>query len=86
MPVVGMDMLIVLPFGFVICGHVEERLEGNQFRIVDTSLICRTGGTPWDLLADGEGRDKATFRPWGDVWVGPEFVLSREWKRGLPCK
>ena len=86
MPVVGMNMLIVLPFGWVICGHVEEERRPGCFLVIDASVICRTGGIPWDELASGKGdRSKAAYRRWGDVFVGPEFVLSKEWRGDLPC-
>lgn len=85
MPIVGKDMLIVLPYGWVICGHVAERIGEFQFRIEQCSVIVRTGGTPWDELADGKGRKDATFRHWGEVWVGPNFGPSREWRGELPC-
>jgi len=84
MPVVGKNQLIVLPHGWVICGFVAEQIGPFQFRVENASVICRTGGTPWDCLAEGEGRAGATLRPWGTVTIGPNFVLSREWKGKLP--
>jgi hypothetical protein len=83
-PRVGLKQLIVLPYGWVICGFVKEQIGLFQFLVEDASVICRTGGTPWDALADGEGREGATFRYWGTVTIGPNFALSREWKGELP--
>ena len=85
MPVVGKNMLIVLPFGWVICGHVAKQIEPRQFLVTDASVICRTGDVPWDELASGRGdRTKPTYRKWGDVYIGPEFVISTEWVGDLP--
>jgi hypothetical protein len=84
MPEVGLNQLIVLPHAWVICGFVEEQTGPYSFRVVRASVICRTGGTPWDKLADGDGRGGATFRPWGTVTIGPQFVMAREWKGELP--
>lgn len=88
MPVVGETMLIVLPFGWVVCAKVEKRIgkpSDRHFLLTGTNVICRTGGVPWDELADKpESRSAAVFRNWGDVWVGPEFVMSRRWVGDLP--
>ncbi len=84
MPEVGGNWLVVLPHGWVICGRVEAQTGPYTFRLADASVVCRTGGTPWDRLADGEGRAGATFRPWGVVNIGPQYVLSRPWAGDLP--
>jgi uncharacterized protein (TIGR02996 family) len=84
MPEVGKNQLIVLPHGWVICGYVAEQTGPYSFRVERAHVVCRTGGTPWDELAGGKGRAGATFRPWGTVTCGPQFVLSREWKGNLP--
>ena len=84
MPEVGKNQLIVLAHGWVICGFVESQPGPFQFRITNASVICRTNGVPWDELADGKRRKDATYRQWGEVLIGPQFVLSREWKGELP--
>ena len=84
MPEVGSNQLIVLPHGWVICGYVAEQTGPYTFRVRDAVVICRTGGVPWDELADGGRRDAATYRKWGDVTIGPQFVLSRPWVGDLP--
>lgn len=84
MPDVGGNWLIVLPHGWVICGFVEEQTGPFQFRVRDAVVICRTGGVPWDELADGGRRELATYRTWGTVNIGPQFVMAREWKGELP--
>ena len=85
MPVVGMNMLIFLPFGFVICGYVKEQIAERHFLVTNASLICRTNGAPWDELASGRGdRTKPTYRPWNHVYIGPEFVASLPWLGDLP--
>jgi len=84
MPVTGKNQLIVLPYGWVICGFVAEQIGLFQFRVENASVICRTGGTPWDELADGKGREQAVFRKWGTVTIGPNFALSRDWLGELP--
>ena len=84
MPEVGKNQLIVLAHGWVICGFVEEQPGPFQFRVTNAVVICRTGGVPWDELADGKRRGEATYRKWGSVLIGPQFVLSREWKGELP--
>ncbi len=84
MPEVGANQLIVLPHGWVICGHVAEQIGPYLFRVERTSVICRTGGVPWDELADGKQRDSATYRTWGTVTIGPQFVMSRSWAGELP--
>ena len=86
MPEVGKNQLIVLAHGWVICGFVEEQLGPFQFKVTNSSVICRTGGVPWDELADGKRRDSATYRSWCTVTIGPQFVLSREWKGKLPSE
>jgi hypothetical protein len=80
----GRNWLLVLPHGWVICGRVAEQTGPYQFRVEDAAVICRTGGTPWDARADGAGRDGATYRAWGEVRIGPQFVMSRPWKGELP--
>lgn len=85
MPIVGKNQLIVLPYGWVICGYVAEQLGLFHYRVENASVIVSTGGTRWDLLADGEGRPGATFRKWGEVTIGPNFALSRAWKGKLPA-
>jgi len=84
MPEVGGNWLIVLPHGWVICGFVEEQTGPFQFRVREAVVICRTGGVPWDELADGKRRESATYRKWGDVRLGPQFVMSRPWVGDLP--
>jgi uncharacterized protein (TIGR02996 family) len=80
---VGKRQIIVLPHAWVICGDVKEQTGPFSFRVENASVICRTGGTPWDQLADGQGRAGATFRPWGTVTISNPF-LCREWKGKLP--
>jgi len=84
MPEVGKNQLIVLAHGWVICGFVEDQPGPFQFRVTNASVICRTNGVPWDELADGKRRKDATYRAWGTVTIGPQFVMSREWKGELP--
>jgi hypothetical protein len=47
--------------------------------------VCRTGGTPWDDLLRGKGRDAATFRtyPPGEV-AFPIVRFAFEWSGELP--
>ena len=85
MPEVGKRMIIVTGFGWVWCGDVVEQITPFCYRIANAVNICRTGGTPWPELADGKGRDGATFQPWGDVNLGPSFVACREWVGDLPA-
>lgn len=85
MPEVGKNQLIVLPHGWVICGWVAEQTGPYQFRVENAVVVCRTGGVPWDQLASGKGdRKAATYRRWGTVSIGPQFVMSVEWKGDLP--
>jgi hypothetical protein len=84
MPEVGQNQLIVLPHGWVIAGFVAEQTGPYQFRVENAVVVCRTGGVPWDELADGKRRDSATYRKWGTVNIGPQFVMSREWAGKLP--
>tara|TARA_Y100000034_G_C6538041_1_gene232020 strand:- start:93 stop:332 length:240 start_codon:yes stop_codon:yes gene_type:complete len=79
-----MNQLIVLSDGWVICGYVAKELRDYHYLVENASVICRTGGTPWDDLCRGKGRDGATFRKWDAVTIGPMFVLSREWEGSLP--
>jgi uncharacterized protein (TIGR02996 family) len=83
-PEVEKNQLIVLPHGWVICGYVAAQTGPYSFRVQNAVVICRTGGVPWDELADGKRRDSATYRKWGDITIGPQFVMSREWKGKLP--
>lgn len=83
-PEIEKNQLVILPHGWVICGFVREQTGPYQFRVENAVLICRTGGVPWDELADGGRRELATYRKWGDVNIGPQFVMSREWKGKLP--
>jgi uncharacterized protein (TIGR02996 family) len=80
---VGKRQIIVLPHAWVICGDVVQQTGPFSFAVENASVICRTGGTPWDKLADGEGRAMATFRTWGRVTISNPF-LCREWKGELP--
>ena len=80
----GQNWLIVLPHGWVICGRVVKQIGPYSFAVEGAIVICRTGGVPWDELADGRRREAATYRVWGDVNIGPQFVLSRPWKGELP--
>lgn len=85
MPRIGLNQLIVLSDGWVICGYVARMGDlPFQFIVEDAHVIINTGGTPWDELADGKGRKAATFRKWGTVTIGPNPVMSREWKGELP--
>jgi hypothetical protein len=85
MPHIGFNQLIVLSDGWVICGFVLKAGDMPfQFIVENASIICNTGGTPWDELADGKGREGAAFRKWGTVTIGPNPVMSREWKGELP--
>jgi uncharacterized protein (TIGR02996 family) len=84
MPEVGKNQLIVLPHGWVICGFVEEQTGPFSFRVRDAHVICLTNGVPWDALADGRERDAPSYRRWGTVTIGPQFVMSREWVGELP--
>ena len=86
MPEIGKNQLIILPHGWVICGFVAEQTGPYQFRVENATVICRTGGVPWDELADGKRRDSATYRKWGEVKIGPQFVMSRDWKGKLPSE
>lgn len=84
MPVVGRNMLIFCGFGFAFAAYVAEQTGPFSFRLENATMVCRTGGTPWDELAEGKGRDGATFRYHGEIFVGPNFSFSRDWKGDLP--
>lgn len=84
MPKIGLNQLIVLPHGWVICGFVARQITMFVCEVENASVICNTGGVSWDALADGQGRENARFRKWGTVTVGPNYCLSREWKGELP--
>jgi len=84
MPEVGKNQLIVLPHGWVICGFVEEQTGPFSFRVRDTHVICVTNGATWDELADGHRQAEPSYRRWGTVTIGPQFVMSREWVGELP--
>lgn len=80
----GGNWMMVLPHGWVICGKVARQTGPYSFAVTGAVVICRTGGVPWDELADGKRRESATYRKWGDVNVGPQFVMSRRWVGELP--
>jgi hypothetical protein len=84
MPVVGLNMLIILPHGWVIVGFVAEQTAPFQFKIENTSVIAETNGTEWAALADGAGRGSARFLKYGTVHIGPQYVFSKEWSGNLP--
>jgi len=84
MPVVGMRMLILTGVGFAWVADVAEQTGPFSFRLENARMLCRTGGVPWDRLADGHDREKATYRQWGEVHVGPQFNASRIWVGELP--
>ena len=84
MPIVGKRMLIFCGLSFAFVGDVAEQTGPFSFRIDNASMVVRTGGTPWDELASGKGRDAATFRKYGTISVGPQFSFSCEWAGDLP--
>ena len=84
MPIVGKRMMIFCGLAFTFVGDVVEQTGPFSFRIDDASMIVRTGGTPWDELASGKGRDSASFREYGTIHVGPQFSFSCEWAGDLP--
>jgi len=84
MPVVGKRMLIFCGLSFAFCGDVAEQTGPFTFRLDNASMVVRTGGTPWDDLARGKGREAATFRKYGTIHVGPQFSFSCEWVGDLP--
>lgn len=84
MPELDKNQLIVLSDGWVICAYITAGALPYQFVANNASVICSTGGTPWDELADGLGRERAVFRVWGRCTFGPFTVLCREWKGELP--
>lgn len=84
MPIVGKRMLIFCGLSFAFVGDVAEQTGPFSFRVDNASMLCRTGGVPWDELADGKRRDEATFRKHGTIHVGPQFSFSREWAGELP--
>ena len=84
MPVVGRRMLMFVGVGFAWVGDVVEQLGPFHFRIENCYMLCRTGGVPWDELADGKQRDEATYRHWGEVYLGPQWNGCREWVGELP--
>lgn len=86
MPIVGQRMLIFCGLSFAFVGDVAEQIGPYQYRLDNASMLCRTGGVPWDELADGKKRSQATFRYQGTISVGPFFSWAREWKGGLPGK
>lgn len=85
MPPVGINALIVLPHGWVICGYVAEDTGDYRLRIERAAVICNTGGHAWDEVADGVNREGVVYRYWGEVFIGPAYVISRRWKGDLPC-
>ena len=86
MPIVGKRMLVFCGLSFAFVGDVTSQLGPYQFELSNTSMLCRTGGVPWDDLANGKGRDKAAFRYQGTISVGPFFSWARDWVGELPGK
>ena len=85
MPVVGKNQLIVCGYGWVMCGYVAEQTGPFSFRVEKASNIVRTNGTAWPDLAEGQGRDDADYKWWGECTVGPTYGPCREWKGELPA-
>lgn len=86
MPIVGERMLIFCGLSFAFVGFVKCQLGPYQFKLEHASMLCRTGGVPWDVLADGKRRDEAIFRYQGTISVGPFFSWSRDWAGELPTE
>ena len=86
MPIVGQRMLIFCGLSFAFVGDVSKQLGPYQFELANASMLCRTGGVAWDVLADGKERSKATFRYQGTISVGPFFSWARAWAGKLPGK
>ena len=84
MPEIGFNQIIFLPYGFVFCGYVAQEVSPYVFELQNAHMICNTGGTAWDDLARGEGRDEATFRNHDTIRIGPQFIFSRRWEGDLP--
>ena len=89
MPDVGSNVLVLIGAGFAFCGRAKERIGGYTMVFENASMICRTGGTPWDELAKGKGREQATFRPWhntgdGTLRITSNLWVSIAWEGGLP--
>lgn len=86
MPIVGKRMLIFCGLSFAFVGDVVEQTGPYSFSLKNASMLCRTGGVPWDDLAEGQRRTEATFRFQGAISVGPFFSWAREWAGELPGK
>ena len=84
MPEVGKRMMVFFGNGFVFAGDVVKQIGPFSFRMDNAVMICRTGGVPWDRLADGKDRAKGIYRHWGTTNVGPDFGPCRVWVGNLP--
>jgi hypothetical protein len=84
----GDKIMAMIGHGWAICGEVAEVFSPFQYSLRNCSVICRTGGTAWDDLARGRGRDGATFRRWAGpdetVEIATGFTLARKWEGELP--
>ena len=82
---IGSNVLVWCGNGFAWCGTVQERTGPYEYLLANASMICRTGGTPWLELANGKGRDRATFqKAHKPVGIGPQIHGWTEWEGDLP--
>lgn len=81
---IGKPFLILCGRAFAFVGVPVEQTGPYTWRLREASMLCRTGGVPWDELADGKRRELATFRFHGEVTVGPFFSFTRPWHGPLP--
>ena len=77
-------------FGLIAFANALDNsvIAGNRLsdNVVDgLNLQARNSGNRIEKnRADGNGRDGASFRRWGEVRIGPQFVMSRRWVGELP--
>ena len=79
MPKVGSTVFVMVGSGLAFCGLAKERVGGYTMVFAKASMICSTGGTPWDELAKGKGREQAIFRPWHNTGDGLLTITSNLW-------
>ncbi len=85
---IGQAYLWMVGHGWMFLGRFVRRDGLFGVVVADLVNVCRTGGTPWDDLCRGKGREQATFRRWDPATPAgtpfPYAVPLGKWVGSIP--